>query len=118
MDCAGCSEFTINFRIAARETFIARIDIVLHTDISSFPVRVIYAVSQIVLRFIQFFTPEKNEKSKIILNHVIFNQLNNPHSKVGFRTSTQPTISQLFGADRDPAETQRKRLTSQKIKKS
>ena len=47
MDCAGCSEFTINFRVAARETFLTHINTVLHTGITGFPVRVIYAVSQI-----------------------------------------------------------------------
>jgi len=47
MDCAGCSEFTINFRIAACETFFAHVYIVLHTGIAGFCVRMIQAASQI-----------------------------------------------------------------------
>jgi hypothetical protein len=41
MDCTGRAEFTVNFRIAARETFIAHINIVFHTGITGFFVRVI-----------------------------------------------------------------------------
>ena len=47
MDCAGCSEFAINFRIAACEAFFAHVYIVLHAGITGFCVRMIQAASQI-----------------------------------------------------------------------
>jgi len=47
MDSAGCSEFAINFGIAACEAFFAHVDIVLHAGIAGFCVRMIQAVFQI-----------------------------------------------------------------------
>ena len=47
MDCAGCSKFAINFRIAACEAFFAHVYIVLHAGITGFCVRMIQAASQI-----------------------------------------------------------------------
>jgi len=70
MDCTGCPEFTVNFRIAAIKTFCAHVNIVLQAGIAGFPVRMIQAVSQVLDSNSSISEYRIRAVSKIILNHL------------------------------------------------